>query len=105
MADKTINVEATIKKAKERSVGKNGNSRGSVYRARRRLRLLQFYDFACRKCKSKNDLTIHHIEGTKKSKGGVRKLSALNFSPKNCEVLCVKCHNEKDKIYQKSTIL
>ena len=79
MANIVLDIETIIKKAKETLSGKGLYSKNIIIRAKRKLRLLIIDNFACRECKTKENLTIHHINGIKKTKGGLRKKTLLNF--------------------------
>ena len=75
-----LNIELLRKNAKK------NNSCGK--RARRKLEILRQHNFQCVDCKSKESLTIAHINKINKGYGR----SHVHYKPHECKVLCVECH-------------
>lgn len=84
---KTLNIEHLKKKA---------NSQGQsnpIRRARKILKILGKYHYKCVKCGAVENLTIDHINGRDFAKYD----NAQKYKLEKCQVLCVKCHLEKNK--------
>jgi len=61
--------------------------------ARKKLAILQYYNNQCANCSSTEELTIDHI----RVPNGKTPRQQSTFTIKNCQVLCFKCHVEKNK--------
>jgi len=59
---------------------------------RNREEVLNLYNFKCSNCGSKNDLVIHHIDGTGYKSLGTYK--GVNNQLSNLQVLCRTCHTD-----------
>jgi len=87
-----LNINRIKETALKTDITPAGFIKNSILRARRILRILKKYNFSCAICKSKEHLTIDHINGRQFAKWD----NATKYIPKYCQVLCVACHNKKN---------